>query len=100
MRKLAAEGRLQGAAADLMTPLPDEQLFDTETDLHEVTNLVDSEDPGHQAALLRLRAALDTWVVETGDRGEFLEPREVFAPFEKEMHDWFGTPDWYQLPAR
>ena len=100
MRKLAAEGRLQGAAADLMTPLPDEQLFDTESDPHEITNLVESDDPIHQAALLRLRAALDTWIVETGDRGEFLEPREVFAPFEKEMHDWFGTPDWYQPPAR
>ena len=24
------------------------------------------------------------------------EATEVVAPFEKEMHDWFGTPDWYR----
>ncbi|MBD3672816.1 MAG: hypothetical protein HUJ26_04755 [Planctomycetaceae bacterium] len=23
------------------------------------------------------------------------EPAEIVAPFEKEMHDWFGTPEWY-----
>jgi len=33
-------------------------------------------------------------MVETGDRGHFVEPREIVAPFEKEMHDWFGTPNW------
>ena len=48
----------------------------------------------HKDALLRLRAALDTWIVETGDRGAWPEPEEVVAPFLKEMHDWFGTPDW------
>ena len=42
------------------------------------------------------RAALDTWLVETGDRGQWLEPDEIVAPFKKEMHDWFGTPAWWQ----
>ena len=41
-----------------------------------------------------MSAALDTWMAETGDRGAFPEPEEVVAPFTKEMHDWFGTPDW------
>lgn len=96
MRQLMAQGRLSGAAADLMQPVPPEQLYDTAADPHEIHNLADSDDPEHQAALLRLRAALDTWISETGDRGEFPEPRDVVAPFEQEMHDWFGTPDWYQ----
>jgi hypothetical protein len=43
-----------------------------------------------------MRAALDTWIVETQDRGEFPEPNEIVAPFDKEMHDWFGTPAWYK----
>jgi hypothetical protein len=43
-----------------------------------------------------MRIALDTWIVETQDRGEFPEPDEIVAPFDKEMHDWFGTPDWYK----
>jgi len=35
-------------------------------------------------------------MVETQDQGVFPEPQEVVEPFEKEMHDWFGTPDWYK----
>ena len=95
MREMLAEGKLSGAAAELMQPLPYEQLYDTETDPHEINNLAESDEPEHREALLRLRAALDTWQVETGDRGEFPELPEIIAPFEKEMHDWFGTPEWY-----
>jgi arylsulfatase A-like enzyme len=96
MRDMHAAGQLSGAAAELMEPLPFEQLYDTWNDPHEVHNLAESEDPEHQAALLRLRAALDTWIAETGDQGVWLEPEEIILPFEKEMHDWFGTPDWYE----
>jgi N-sulfoglucosamine sulfohydrolase len=53
-----------------------------------------STQPEHREALTRLRAALDTWITETGDRGATPEPPEIIAPFEKEMHDWFGTPAW------
>lgn len=96
MRRLLAEGRLKGPAAELMKPFPAEMLYDLQADPYEIENLVGSEKPEHQAALLRLRAALDTWIVETGDRGEWPEPPEVVAPFEKEMDDWFGTPEWYK----
>lgn len=94
MRKLKAEGKLTGAALALMQPFPDEMLFDTRSDPHEIQNLVESTDAEHHAALHRLRAAMDTWIVETGDRGHIPEPPEVVAPFVKEMHDWFGTPEW------
>ena len=95
MRELRAQGKLSGAAAELMEPLPYEQLYDTENDPHEIHNLAGSNKPEHREALLRLRAALDTWIVETGDRGEFPEDPGIVAPFEREMHDWFGTPEWY-----
>lgn len=95
MRELHAAGQLTGAAAELMDPLPYEQLYDTWNDPHEIANLAESDNPEHREALLRLRAALDTWIAETGDQGEWLEPIEIVIPFEKEMHDWFGTPDWY-----
>lgn len=94
MRRLKAEGKLTGPALDLMKPFPDEMLFDTQSDPYEIRNLADSTDPSHHAALLRLRAALDTWMVESGDRGHILEPPEIVAPFVKEMDNWFGTPDW------
>lgn len=96
MRKLMAEGKLSGPPAKLMANTVDEeQLFDTDADPHEITNLARSEDPELKAVLLRMRAALDVWIVETQDLGEFPEPAEVVEPFEKEMHDWFGTPEWY-----
>ena len=94
MRKMLAEGKLIGPPADLMKPFPDEQLYDTSSDPYEIKNLANSKSETHQKALTRMRAALATWIVETGDRGELAEPREIVAPFEKEMHDWFGTPEW------
>jgi arylsulfatase A-like enzyme len=100
MRELNEKGELPGPAADLMKPLPYEQLYDTYTDPHEINNLVNSEDPEHQKMLLQLRAALDTWMAETRDQGAWPEPDSVVIPFEKEMHDWFGTPTWYDQSAR
>jgi arylsulfatase A-like enzyme len=96
MREMHARGELTGAAAALMEPMvAAEQLFDTEADPHEIHNLAGSDEPEHREALIGLRAALATWEVETQDQGVFPEPKEVVEPFEKEMHDWFGTPEWY-----
>lgn len=96
MRQLMTEGKLSGAPATLMSAtVPEEQLFDTENDPHEINNLATSNAPEHREALIRMRTALSVWMVETQDQGVFPEPREVVAPFEKEMHDWFGTPEWY-----
>ncbi len=96
MRELMAAGKLTGPPAELMSPkVAPEQLFDTFADPHEIHNLASSSDLEHQAALKRMRNALDVWIVETQDQGEFPEPPEIVTPFEKEMHDWFGTPRWY-----
>jgi len=95
MRDLHAQGKLTEPAANLMAAQgPSEELYDTEADPHEVRNLIDSSRAEHREALLRLRAALEVWMTETGDRGGRPEPREIVTPFEKEMHDWFGTPAW------
>ena len=96
MREMMENGELSGPPADLMSDtVAPEQLFDTVNDPHEINNLADSEEPEHVEALIRMRAALDTWMVETQDQGVFPEPDEIVAPFEKEMHDWFGTPEWH-----
>lgn len=100
MRKLHAAGKLEGPPADLMKPFAREMLYDTQADPHENRNLAKSNDPRHRAALTAMRAALDTWIIETGDRGHIPEPPEVVAPFVKEMHNWFGTPKWYKPPAK
>jgi arylsulfatase A-like enzyme len=97
MRRLHAEGQLTGPALALMADrAPEEELFDAAADPHQIVNLAASTEPEHRAALLRLRAALDAWIAETGDRGHIAEPPEVVAPFAREMHDWFGTPSWYR----
>ena len=65
-------------------------------DPHEIRNLAASSDAEHRAVLQRMRSELDRWILQTHDRGSVPEPPEVVAPFEKEMHDWFGTPEWAQ----
>jgi N-sulfoglucosamine sulfohydrolase len=100
MRELHGQGLLTGAAADLMQPLAREQLFDTEADPFETRNLAESTAAEDRAALARLRAALDVWITETGDQGQFPEPPEIAAAQEKEMHAWFGTPAWHRPAPR
>jgi len=97
LRRLHAAGELDGPPLALMAErAPDEELYDTRTDPHQIVNLAASPHAEHGEALLRLRAALDTWIAETGDRGHIPEPPEVVAPFTQEMHDWFGTPTWHR----
>jgi arylsulfatase A-like enzyme len=95
LRQLQAAGQLSGPPATLMELRgPSEELYDTETDRHEIRNLVHSNQPEHVQALQRLRVALDVWMTETSDRGAQAEPPEIIATAEKEMHQWFGTPAW------
>ena len=97
MRDLQSQGKLSGPPEELMARRgPSEELYDLEADPHEVRNLVNSAKPEHREALMRFRAALDTWILETGDRGQWPEPTEIVAPFEAEMHEWFGTPAWFE----
>lgn len=100
MREMYAQGKLTGPPRDLMEHRgPCEELYDTQADPHEITNLVTSSKAEDHDALIRLRAALDAWMIETGDLGATPEPTEIVAPFEKEMHDWFGTPAWHHPPS-
>ena len=100
MRELHTTGQLTGAAKDLMQPFPVEQLYDTLRDPFEIHNLANSQRSKTQRVLESMRTALDTWMVQTGDLGHIPEPNEVVRPFTKEMHDWFGTPDWYAPDKR
>lgn len=65
---------------------PLEELFDTATDPDEINNLATSTEPQHREAPIRLRAALDTWMLETGDRGAIPEAPGIRLQLEKEMH--------------
>ena len=75
--------------------LEEEAYLDTSSESTDAESDIDSEKQEHREALIGMRSALDTWIVETNDQGEFPEPEDVVKPFEKEMHDWFGTPSWH-----
>jgi arylsulfatase A-like enzyme len=71
---LYAEGKLDANQAFLCQPTqPEEQLFDMVADPHETKNLARSPAPEHAAALQRLRAELESWIVRTDDQGRFPE---------------------------
>lgn len=78
----------------------EETLMVIQANPHEIANLTKSNKPEHRDAVLRVRAALDVWIAETGDLGQWSEPLEIVAPFEKEMQDWLGTPEWYLRRTR
>jgi hypothetical protein len=54
---------------------PVEELYDTQADPHEISNL--AGDPACAAELERLRRALDDWRAEVGDMGEIPEAEMV-----------------------
>jgi len=75
-RKWNEDGKLNDIQKLWMAPTkPKEELYDTETDPHEVKNLADS--PAHQDKLKELRAALDKWIVDTKDMGEITETEMI-----------------------
>jgi arylsulfatase A-like enzyme len=55
---------------------PPEELYDLESDPHELRNL--AGDREHQPTLQNLRSRLETWEAETGDRGRQIEPDRMY----------------------
>jgi hypothetical protein len=97
MRELYAQGRIFGPPKALMELHgPSEELYDIQSDPHEISNLAGSTRAEHLQALTRMRSALLTWISETGDLGYRSDSPSTLAAAEKEMHDWFGTPAWAQ----
>lgn len=74
--RLAAAGALSGPPALWMrTHRPPEELFDTVADPHQIRNL--AGEPQHQAALVRLREAVQDWMTRVGDQGLINEPEMI-----------------------
>ena len=76
--RLSEEGRLEGPQALWFRQTrPEEELYDTHADPHEVGNLAD--DPEYQDVLERMRGALDAWLERVGDMGATPEAEMVEA---------------------
>jgi N-sulfoglucosamine sulfohydrolase len=73
MRRLHAEGKLQGPQLQFFEPTkPVEELYDTATDPHEVNNL--AGDPKYKDVLERMRQVYFDWARARGDVGLVPEP--------------------------
>lgn len=78
IKELAAQNKLTPEQAVLAAPsMPEEELYDLETDPHQIHNLVNSNTPEHRATLERLRDVLDGWIEQTQDQGRVPESAEV-----------------------
>lgn len=94
--KLYAEGKLTPPQAAMCQPtMPEEELYDMETDPWQLNNLAKSTNPTHQAALKRLRDVLDRWIVDTDDHGRRFETLDELKAAEARFVpalDWRPKP--------
>jgi arylsulfatase A-like enzyme len=81
IKELGAQGKLTDWQKNyyLSPTMPGEELYDMDTDPWSMNNLVNSTKPDDQAALKKLRAALDQWLADSDDQGRIPEPAEVAA---------------------
>lgn len=83
---LAKEGKLTKPQTNFLAPSrPYEELYDLQTDPHELNNLADS--PDHQNIRTDLSARLDHWITTFKDQGETPEDPAHIAEYAKDMHD-------------
>jgi uncharacterized sulfatase len=90
MRRLHAEGKLQGSQTQYFEPTkPVEELYDTAADPHEVNNL--AGDPAYRDVLERMRQAQSMWCRETMDVG--LIPEPIFDELKRPGGKFASTAD-------
>ena len=89
-RRLAKEGQLTGPQKLFFAATkPVEELYDTQADPHETSNL--AGDAKHAATLVRLRAAHEAWREAIGDLG--LIPEAELMELRRPRGEWTTTAD-------
>ena len=74
LKELHAQGKLTPPQEFLCQPrMPEEELYDLQADPDEIHNIAQSDQPEIQAALKRMRGALENWMAEIGDKGRIPE---------------------------
>ena len=96
IRRLYAEGKLEGDAAWLMAPSkPVEELYDIRADVHEMNNLAD--DPAQAEWLKNMRDKLYSWMIETRDLSLLHENDMLERAGDKMPYDIAGDDAVYPL---
>jgi len=84
MMRLEKQGKLTSEQALFLAKVrPEEELYDTEKDPHELHNLAGSEE--HGEILDRMGTVLSLWIRSTGDKGEIPEDASIQPKFEAQM---------------
>lgn len=84
MRRMHKTGGLTPAQQHFMAESrPKEELYDLQSDPHEIRNL--SERVEMQNKLEELRGVLNHWIAETGDKGEIPEEPAIAEKYEQQM---------------
>ena len=82
---LAREGKLTDAQSKFLAPSrPYEELYDLQSDPHELNDLAKSED--HHDVLKDLSARLDNWTETYGDQGAIPEDPAIIAEQAEDMY--------------
>ena len=96
LKELHAEGKLTPPQAFLcQATMPEEEIYDLQTDPWQIKNLAQSDLPEHQTALKKLRVVLENWIVETHDQGAEMESLEQLKAAERRFDpalDWRPQP--------
>jgi len=88
MRKLHLEQKLAPEQALFMASRrPKEELYDLQSDPHEINNL--AHDPDFQPQLAKMRAQLDAWIKDTHDQGEIPEDPAIAEQFKAKMQELY-----------
>jgi arylsulfatase A-like enzyme len=94
--KLEAEGKLTPEQKFAVQPtMPEEELYDMESDPRELHDLGKSDQPEVKEALTRLRGVLEKWIVDTDDHGrrfETLVELQAADPKFVPARDWRPQP--------
>ena len=91
LRQCHAEGKLDVMQSLLFRQVrPPEELYDVDADPHEVNNLAADRDYADHLAEMRQR--LDTWMIETDDKGREPEPAEMYDSDMKVYTDKLSNP--------
>ena len=94
---LHAEGKLTPAQAFLCQPtMPEEELYDMDSDPWELHNLAKSDRPADAEALKRLRGVLEKWIVDTNDQGRRFE---TLAELQAADPKFIPARDWRPQPG-
>ncbi len=88
MQVLSEKGMLSPAQQHFVEPTrPAEELYQLETDVYEVNNLVD--DKRYESVRNQLSCQLDAWMERIGDTGETPEPSDITNYWDEHMENSF-----------